>query len=80
MERFAFVPRLNTEPHTEYNTATNFWLKIASIVVLGIEAFIGGMGPYWSVRCRQNPKILGIGNAFAGGVFVSIAFIHIMPE
>jgi len=55
-------------------------LKIGSIVILFIEAFIGGMAPFWSAKCRKNPKILGIGNAFAGGVFVSIAFMHILPE
>jgi len=64
-------------PHEDKST---FWLKITSIVVLGIEAFVGGMMPYWSSKCRKNPKILGIGNAFAAGVFIGIAFLHILPE
>jgi len=38
------------------------------------------MLPYLSANCRKNPKVLGVGNAFAGGVFVAIAFVHILPE
>ena len=41
---------------------------------------IAGMFPTWSSSCRENPKILGIANSFAGGVFLAIAFLHIMPE
>ena len=33
-----------------------------------------------SSSCRESPKILGIANAFAGGVFLAIAFMHILPE
>jgi zinc transporter ZupT len=40
----------------------------------------GGILPYWSTNCRKNPRILGVGNAFAGGVFIAIAFVHILPE
>ena len=35
------------------------------------------------VKCKvikDNPRILGIGNAFAGGIFIAIALMHIMPE
>ena len=38
------------------------------------------MFPTWSASCRENPKILGIANSFAGGVFLAIALCHIMPE
>ena len=38
------------------------------------------MYPTWSKSCRENPKILGIANSFAGGVFLAIAFTHIAPE
>lgn len=29
---------------------------------------------------RESPKILGIANAFSGGVFLAISLMHIMPE
>jgi len=38
------------------------------------------MLPMWSKTCKHNPKVLGVANAFTAGVFVSIAFVHIMPE
>ena len=38
------------------------------------------MIPTWSPRCRESPKILGIANSFAGGVFLAIALMHITPE
>ena len=38
------------------------------------------MWPICSPTCRESPKILGIANSFAGGIFLGIAFMHIMPE
>jgi zinc transporter ZupT len=34
----------------------------------------------WSTSCKHNPKVLGVANAFTAGVFVAIAFVHILPE
>ena len=56
------------------------WTKVGFIVLVAAEAFIAGMFPTWSPSCRENPKILGIANSFAGGVFLAIALCHIMPE
>ena len=50
------------------------------IVVIFFEAFIGGCFPTWNQNCRESPKILGIANAFASGVFIAIALVHILPE
>lgn len=58
----------------------NFWIKIAFIVVVFLEAFCCGLIPTWSKSCRENPKILGIANSFAAGVFLAIALCHILPE
>ena len=57
-----------------------FWVKIAFIVVCFLEAFIAGIFPTISKGCRESPKILGIANSFASGVFIAIAIIHILPE
>lgn len=39
-----------------------------------------GMIPVKSKSFRESPKILGVANAFSGGVFLAIALIHIVPE
>lgn len=57
-----------------------FWAKLIFIVVIWCEAFFSGCFPTWSQGCRENPKILGIANAFASGVFIAIALVHILPE
>ena len=59
---------------------SNFWLKIGFIVFVFVETMVFGFIPTWSANCRENPKIFGIANAFAGGVFIAIAFVHILPE
>ena len=55
-------------------------LKISFIVIIFLEAAISGMIPTWWANCRESPKVLGIANSFAGGVFLAIALMHITPE
>ena len=55
-------------------------LKIAFCIVSFLEALIMGLIPVKSKSFRESPKILGIANAFAGGVFLAICLMHIMPE
>ena len=62
------------------NETLLLWTKIGFIIVGFLEAFICGMFPTWSTRCRENPSAMGIANAFAGGVFLGIALMHITPE
>ena len=57
-----------------------FWTKIGFCVFSFFEAFGAGIFPTISKSCRESPKILGIANAFAAGVFLGIAFVHILPE
>jgi zinc transporter 1/2/3 len=39
-----------------------------------------GILPVKSKTFKESPKILGIANAFSGGVFLAIGLTHIMPE
>ena len=39
-----------------------------------------GMLPVKCQSCRNSMKMLGLANAFSGGVFIAIALLHIMPE
>ena len=57
-----------------------FWVKIGFIVFVFFEALLSGYFPTWSRTCRESPKILGIANSFAAGVFIAIALVHILPE
>ena len=56
------------------------WTKLGFSVVAFCEGYFAGIFPTYSKKCRDSPKILGIANAFAAGVFMGIAFLHILPE
>lgn len=67
-------------PDPGVNTSAVFWTKIGFIFIAFFESMISGMIPTWSTSCRESPKVLGIANSFAAGVFLAIAFMHITPE
>lgn len=60
--------------------AAVFWTKIGFCVIAFVEAYIAGIYPTYSKTCRESPKAMGIANSFAAGVFLAIAFLHILPE
>ena len=62
------------------NCTLIFWIKIIFIVVCFCQGFFTGSIPTWSTTCRTNPKVLGVANAFAAGVFLAIALNHVLPE
>jgi zinc transporter ZupT len=39
-----------------------------------------GMIPAFSLKCRNSQTSLSLMNCFAGGVFLAMALIHILPE
>lgn len=55
-------------------------IKVVFIFAIWAECFVAGIIPAKNARCRTSPTIVGISNAFAGGVFIAIAFMHILPE
>jgi len=55
-------------------------LKIVFMITAFFEAALLGMIPVKSSSFKESPMVLGIANAFSGGVFVAIACMHIMPE
>lgn len=56
------------------------WTKLGFCVVAFCEGYFAGIFPTYSKSCRDSPKVLGIANSFAAGVFMGIAFLHILPE
>lgn len=55
-------------------------IKVIFIFFFLFEAFIAGVLPAKLPICRKSQTVLGIMNAFAGGVFIAVALTHIMPE
>lgn len=55
-------------------------LKSCFIVVCLLVTFLFGYAPMKIEGCSKNRRILGVLNTFSGGVFLAIAFVHILPE
>lgn len=55
------------------------WKCAFCIVILAVT-LVAGWSPMCTTKCKENPRLLGILNSFAGGVFLAIAFVHILPE
>ena len=59
---------------------TLLYVKLGFIFVIFIESVLFGVIPQRWKRCRNNEHFLSIANCFSGGVFLAIAFVHIIPE
>ena len=60
--------------------ATTASLKWGFIVLIFLITMLAGLTPIKTKSCRENANLLGIMNTFSGGVFLAIAFVHILPE
>ena len=67
------------DDHDEAGLTTIMKLKIAMIVILFCIVYLG-LIPAYSKFFRSSKVILSLLNCFAGGVFLAMAFIHILPE
>ena len=65
--------------HGETKVDTLMGLKIALIFILFFICYLG-LIPVYSKYCKNSQLTLSLMNCFAGGVFLSMAFIHILPE
>ena len=52
---------------------------IAAASILAI-ALIGGAIPMAAARYQSSQRFFSLGNAFAGGLFLGVGFIHLLPE
>lgn len=55
-------------------------IQIFSFVSILVVAVIGGSIPLWSARFTRSERFFSFGNAFAGGLFLGIGFMHLLPE
>ena len=67
------------DDNDEDGLTTIMKLKIAMIVILFCIVYLG-LIPAYSKYFRSSKVILTLMNCFAGGVFLAMAFIHILPE
>ena len=53
-----------------------------ALIVLIFLADAMGMGliPVYSKAFSESPTVLGIANAFSGGIFLAMSVMHIMPD
>ena len=55
-------------------------VKITSLIAILAIAVIGGMIPLLSAKSANSERFFSLGNAFAGGLFLGVGFIHLLPE
>lgn len=54
-------------------------LKVMYIFLITAVVYVAFI-PMFCKVCRNSQRVLGVLNAFAGGVFLGMAFMHILPE
>jgi zinc transporter 1/2/3 len=64
---------------TPYNLSLNLWKVIFQIFLTVINVACW-LIPLRAKKMTENKLALGIANAFSGGVFLSLAFGHLIPE
>ena len=52
---------------------------IAGVSIFGI-AIVGGMIPILVAKQQASRRYLSLGNALAGGIFLGVGFVHLLPE
>ncbi|CDW86129.1 zip zinc transporter family protein [Stylonychia lemnae] len=62
------------------NSNEDVYIKLGFILFIFIETVLFGIIPQRWKACRNNDYFLSIANCFSGGVFLAIAFVHIIPE
>ena len=64
---------------TPYNISLNAWKIIFQIILTTINV-VCWLGPLKNKKFSENKLGLSLANAFSGGVFLSLAFGHFIPE
>lgn len=59
---------------------TDTGIKVLFMIFIFLVALIFGLMPYAVKSCRSNMSLIGLANAFSGGIFLAIALLHIIPE
>lgn len=54
--------------------------KLLSAAAILAVAVIGGLIPLYAAKHENSRRFFSLGNAFAGGLFLGVGFIHLLPE
>ncbi len=54
--------------------------KLIAAAAIFAVAIIGGVIPLFAARYMGSQRFFSLGNAFAGGLFLGIGFIHLLPD
>ena len=73
------LPHDTTEPSPD-ESSVPVWVKMVALVALIVIALIGAAVPLFWKRLRDSTVALSHLNAFSGGVFLAMAFVHLLPE
>lgn len=55
-------------------------LKLAAAAAIFAVAIVGGAIPLMAARLEASRRLFSLVNALAGGIFLGIGFIHLLPE
>lgn len=69
----------STTATTPYGIPLNAWKVVMQAFLTAINVLCW-LGPLQSKKISDNQLALSLANAFSGGVFLSLAFFHLIPE
>lgn len=55
-------------------------LKVLAMIIMFTMIMVTGNIPLRSQSFKSNPKVLALSSAFAGGLFLSVGLLHLLPE
>jgi zinc transporter 1/2/3 len=55
-------------------------IKLIFMAVVFLIVAIAGALPVKVACCKNSQMFLGLANSFSGGLFLSIALLHILPD
>lgn len=55
-------------------------IQVLALLAIFAVAIVGGAIPLVSSKWTENERFFSLGNAFAGGLFLGLGFIHLLPE
>ncbi len=55
-------------------------IKLITLFAMFIMIIITGNIPLRVRSFKENPRLMSLSSAFAGGLFLSIGILHILPE
>ena len=75
----SYIQNLFQNPLNSSNNILLYFKVISFLIIISVS-LIFGLIPLYSNSCRKSSKLLGLANAFSGGLFMGIGLFHLLPE